>query len=221
MKLYIIFPKDSTTDFLEEIVNYLEDNLITSSIKVFRLKSEADHRLILDNGQALFSEDSTVLFMGHGMSSAISGALTIDYNHGVLIQETELSLFQKRRLILLSCRSNEFILKYSWGAKLKGSIGFPNLVTDDYDRYGTEDRWINEVTERDIENYRNDIVDVLKYSLEDYLEQKLSFFQLYKRIKLRAQRKLISYCKTLPNSNRTAYWHMLNDLSHGVVITGN
>ena len=222
MKLHIIFPKDSSTDFLQEIVHYLEDNSTTVPIKVHRLKTSEEHSYVIDNAQTEFAQNSTILFLGHGMSSAISGASTQDYIHPrALIQESELAIFQERNLVLLSCRSDEYIRKYAWEAKLKCAIGFPNLVTDEYDRYGSEEDWVKKVSIDDIDLYRGVIVDVLKYSLEDYIENGLSLFQLYKRIRLRAQRKFMLYCKSLPKGDKPPYWHMLFDLSQGVIITGN
>jgi len=218
---HIIFPKDETTDFLQEIIDHIVDNT-DADVVVHRIETINQHVDFFASAQMMIPADAIVLFMGHGMSSALSGAHTSEFAYGPFISDNQLSLFKERKVILLTCRSNEFLSNYGLPCGLKAGIGFPNLITDDYELIRPDEpERVNGVTNQNVQDFRRCLVDIIKFSIEDYINLKLSFYQLYKRIQIRAQRQLIQYYNTNQNQGKLPYGKMLYDLNHGVQFIGN
>lgn len=210
-KIYIIHPVDSTTDFLKEIYNDIENTKIT----VLRIESKDDHFSFYENSP----EENTVLFLGHGTSNTLKGASTIDYD-GILMSENQINILENKNVILFSCRSNQYINKFYKSANLKNGIGFPNMITDyvEISEYDEPERAAG-LTSEDIEKFKIIIVDIMKFSLKDFIELNLNIFQLYNRIKLRINKAILDYFKE--NNNDDPLGKMLIDLRNGIVIKKN
>jgi hypothetical protein len=220
-KIHVVFPKDETTDFLQNIIDHVIDNT-EADVYVHRLETPDDHRDFFATAQTAIPVSATVLYMGHGMSSALSGASTPEHSYGAYIKEGQLSLFKQRKTILLTCRSNEYLANYFGETNLKAAIGFPNLITDEYELYYPEEsERVSGVTSTEIKAFRQHLLNIMKYSLEDFINSNLSFYQLYTRIKIRNQRSLINFYTDNPNKGILPFGKMLYDLDKGISFLGN
>lgn len=223
LKLHVVFPNDETTDFLKEISEYIS-NKTEAQITLHRLSTIQDHLSFKDQAQAIISQDSIVLFMGHGMSNALSGAIIGRDSYGPFITDNELSIFRNRKIILLTCRSNEYLKKFGKECGIKAGIGFPNLITDIYETYYPEDSERDRVygiSEVEINDFKKVITDIVKHSLEDFINNNLTFYQLYKRIQLYSRKNLIEFYKSKPFMGKLPYGKMLYDLNDGISLVGN
>jgi len=219
--IYFIFPKDETTDFLDEIFNHVSTKT-EANITLHRIETISDHTSFLDKANDILPENGTIIFMGHGMSTALSGASIGTSSYGPFISESELSIFKNRKVVLLTCRSTEYLKQFGKDCGLKAGLGFPNLITDPYEiLYPEEPERVNGIKNTDIDLFKKLLVDIVKYSLEEYIIEKLSFYEFYKRIKLRVQKALIQYYSLNPCKGKTPYGKMLYDLNDGISIIGN
>ncbi|RZL46415.1 MAG: hypothetical protein EOP00_15090 [Pedobacter sp.] len=221
-KFHIVFPKDGTTDFLQGIIDYLIDEA-DADIKVHRLETAKEHEYFLSNAEEDIPDTAIVIFMGHGMSSALSGADTPEYSYnGAFIKNEQLSIFKNKKVILLSCRSTDYLETYFTECNLKAGIGFPNLITDIQDTYYPDDPdRVKGVLAPDILLFRQLIVDILKYSLEDFIKYNLPFYQIFTRIQLRVQRALINFYKENIGVELLPLGKMIYDLNKGLSFRGN
>ncbi|MDQ3192757.1 MAG: hypothetical protein M3Q58_14275 [Bacteroidota bacterium] len=219
--LHVIFPKDGTTDFLEEIIDYLK-NQTKAIITVHRINDLEQQLDFKSNIGDFIPINSNVLFIGHGTSSSLRGPVVPLNSFGPFFSESELSLFKTHRIILLTCRSSDYLKKYGKESGLKAGIGFPNLITDYYEIIYPEDpHRVTGLAESEIILFRNVLVDIVKFSLEEFINGNLSFFQLYKRIKLRSQKALIKFYNRNHDKGKLPYGKMLYDLNDGLGFIGN
>jgi len=218
--LYVIHPKDVTTDFLEDVYNYLLQKY-SNRILIKRLKTRDDHHEIFGTLQGM-SNDFLYLFLGHGTSTALSGAITKDFEYPIYISENQLQVFEGKNIVLLSCRSNQFLKAYFKQCNIKSAIGFPNMITDKAETEYPEPNSIEEVvTVDDITAFRAIIVNCLKYSLEDYIVGNFSPSKLFDNIRLRIHRKLINFYREQTNKGCQPLGLMLSELSNDITFLGN
>ncbi len=216
-KINIIHPKDDTTDFLEEIYLYLKENT-SAEINVIRLTTKEDHSSFFEFIHEI-DNNELILFLGHGTSSGLSGARTNFYQSDAFITERQLSVFKNKNLILLSCRSNQYLNTYFKDCGLKSSIGFPNLITDFQEIEEHDDpKRVEDITKEDIELFKNSIVNIVKYSLEDFILNNLTVFQLFNRIKLRTNKRIIKFYIEISNQGKLPLGKMLNDMVDGLIF---
>ncbi|MBW7941595.1 MAG: hypothetical protein H3C64_04170 [Candidatus Kuenenia stuttgartiensis] len=214
--IHFIHPVDDTTNFLSEILYYLQENTEVD-ITLFRLKEPEDHTNVLKSIEQT-SDATTIVFMGHGMSSALSGATVGTYSYGNFISEHALNVFKGKKVMLLTCRSNEYLKNYGRESRISAGIGFPNLVTDSYETLYPEENAdrINGIIESDIAQFRILLVNIVKFSLRDFILRDLSFHQLFTRLKLRSQKALLEYYRMNPKRGLIPYGKMLYDLNDGL-----
>ncbi len=220
-KVHVIFPRDETTNFLMDIVyclNDLEDEDYIE-LDLRRLNSQEDHNLAIQELEEL-PNNELIVFLGHGTSCALSGSSTTEHNHGVFIENDGLKVFEHKKILLLSCKSNEYLESEAYNCGIKGAIGFPNLITDDSETSYPEDpAQIEGLTVEDIENFRKVITDSVKQSLSDYFIHSLTFHSLYKRIELRVRRALLDEYKN--SSGETPLGKQISAMLKGMSFYGN
>ena len=119
-KVLCIFPKDSTTEFLEPLFEELCKKYDATPL----LGDPQDDDDYLDKLADLVEQSDTIIFLGHGSSEVLYGV-----NFNELIQAYNVDMFRGKRLLLFACNSVGFIKKY----KLTQALGFGIVPTSDYD----------------------------------------------------------------------------------------
>ena len=211
-KIHIIHPKDESTDFLDSITEYIE-KYTSVEINLLRLQTKKDHFIFFELIQSI-NDDELILFFGHGTSKGLSGSVTKDFEQREFITEKQLKIFENKNIVILSCRSNQYLNSYFKECNLKSAIGFPNLITD-YEEieYHDDPKRVENLKQEDIDIFRKMIVDIIKFSLEDYINHNLSIQQLYNRIKLRINKKVINLYFETPNRGKLPLGKILNDMA--------
>lgn len=184
--ILLIYPQDETTDFLQRIPNFLfkrngEDRFIYQRLGF----SDVEHLNCIKMIEQL-PDDSFVIFLGHGRSDQLLGAL--DYERFRFVNHELRYIFKSKKVFFLSCRSREFLLDQG----IEG-VGFGNLLTSTselndptnqrhysylYSAIGTPDSFA-------IQQFNEQIVNISCTSLHDYIAQNLSMEELYFNLKLR------------------------------------
>lgn len=190
-KTLILFPKDSTTDFLEEVVVHLFQTVHSALFSLMRIEpSDESHQYSLEQIQN--SVHDTILFLGHGTSDSLSGACEGKYRKEKFITTKDFGVFNGKRLILVSCDSCTLIRKgKAYG--FKEAIGFGDLPTDWNDIHSAREADINAYkgfTEQTIESFRNCLVEIVKYSIPDFLNNNLTLSEFYNLIFLRINKRI-------------------------------
>jgi hypothetical protein len=214
-KIHIIHPKDDSTDFLEGIYKDVCP-LPEIETTILRIISQDEYFAFFKMIPTL-PNNELVLFLGHGTSTALSGPRTRDFEIETLIGQSELKIFDHKNVVLLSCRSNQFLKSFFKERNLRSAIGFPNLITDfaEVEHHDNPERLQN-ITQEDIELFKTNLVEIIKYSLEDYVNNELNIFQFYNRIKLRINKRVIKLYKENPKNGKLPLGKMLNDMADGL-----
>lgn len=191
-KIFFIHPIDKTTDFLSGITNFLFSKY-KDYIDLYRLEDNRDSIakcLELINSCDI---DTLIVFLGHGSSNCLCGARigTASVEH-FFIAEEGLAIFRGKNILLLSCRSEEYLNCYSDELGLRFSIGFGDIPTESEEiehlqRISAE---YDNITEHILNEFKEHIVNVIKLSLADIIDNKLTALDLYNRIKLRINKKI-------------------------------
>jgi len=219
-KVHIFFPKDSSTDFLNSIIEYLTDKVDDEKIIIYRLTKREEHSDFF-NYIYKIPKNELIVFLGHGTSVALAGASTSEYENPTWISHKQLMAFEDLRVVLMSCRSNEYLKNYAKDCKLKAGIGFPFLLTDidEINESDNIEQFSGEINERDIELFRKTISNVIEKSIEDYLISELNFHSLYKRIELRLNKELLTINKS-KFGKESLHSQMIRDMRDSMYIMG-
>lgn len=119
-KILCIFPKDSTTEFLEPLFEELCKKYDATPL----LGDPQDDDDYLDKLAELAEQSDTIIFLGHGSSRVLYGV-----NFNELIHDCNVDILQDKNLVLFACNSVGFIKKY----KLTHALGFGIVPTSHYD----------------------------------------------------------------------------------------
>lgn len=215
--IHIIHPKDDSTNFLVAIYSYLLENT-DAKINILRIANKEDHSNFYDIIPKI-PNNELILFFGHGTSFGLSGARTKEYEEIEFITLKQLKVFADKNIILLTCRSNQYLKTHFDECIIKSAIGFPNLITDFEEvEYHDDPKRVENIKQEDINIFRNMIVGIIKYSLEDYINNNLTIQQLYNRIKLRINKRVINLYIETPNKGKLILGKMLNDMIDGLIF---
>ena len=143
-KVLCVFPKDSTTAFLDPLMEAFIERY--SAIPLLGdPQSDDDY---FDRLSELSSESDIIIFLGHGTSEKLYGV-----NFNELILADNVDVLRGKRLVLFSCNSVDFLKRF----KLHGSLGFGIVPTSSYD---TQTRRLHSL----------DLSDLISCDL-DYIQQ--------------------------------------------------
>lgn len=180
-KIVCIYPEDETTAFLQPLYEHICSTL--NAVGIHNDTTEDDDTL--DKIYAEINDTDCVIFLGHGTSVELYGSRC----DNVVFESNNHNLLDSKRLLLLSCNSNQFIKKY----EKNDSIGFGFLPTSLDDVRRT--RKLHNV---DIENIEKIDVDTYNMALVQSLINTISLntmydFHLFKeRLKFNISREIVS-----------------------------
>lgn len=195
--MLILFPIDSTTVFLEEIIIYLYKKVHSSYFGLLKIEATPESR---NNALTQIQNTSfdTILYLGHGTSNMLGTMNNLVEHQGeVFLRVEDFKIFQGKKLLLLSCNSGQLLFKtrkYGY----KEGIGFGDLPTDWHDISSAREFDMNAykgITDDTIKDFKNCIVDIIKWCIIDCLNKKLHFKDLYNLIILRINKQITSFFK--------------------------
>lgn len=204
----IVYPQDETTDFLQGIPNFLSDLHGKESFIYQRLGfSDREHLSCIEAIESL-SHNSLVVFLGHGRSDALLGA--IHYERFDFITQDKLHIFNQKKVFFLSCRSSELLQ----GQGIEG-IGFGHLLSSPTElndtnlrstyRYLYSHQGVPDSIS--ISQFNDYLVRIVGSSLNDYIVQNLTLEGLCLNIKLRLNKAIADLIQT---NNPTSVQNTVN-----------
>ncbi len=238
-KILIVHPYDKSTSFLDRIKNHLQTEF-SEDIHCFNVKpNEASHKQCL-SAINNFSTKGLVLFMGHGKSNCLYGAKGDFYGslenelvktenpekyfyEDNYINERNLSIFEGKRVISLSCNSNGKIGRKAVECGAKVFLGFGDLPTSvgELEEQGEESK--SGVSLARIEQaLKTEINDIVKKSVRIGIEKNYSFLELVHLISFISNQKISHYLVNQKKvSERKIIANYIYSFKKGIKIYGN
>lgn len=161
MKILVIHPKDTTTDFLSEIYSDKDWSVITDNVS----KSFLTEQIILHD---------RIVMLGHGSDLGLYG------HNRMMIDSTLVYLLRSKQCVCVWCNANVFVEKYNLKGFYTGMIISDDVEASAYDiECSLNDIEISNITlawaiknylDDDIpieiirNNYDSDLNEVIKYN---------------------------------------------------------
>ncbi len=207
-KLLILYPRDATTSFLNPILYHLFNHADERFIYLLTSSSNRDLRTELSK-QIQEIDCNTVIYLGHGSSKSLGSIEQLESSDVFFLNANELSIFSNKNFICLSCNSNELLRKNYKDFNIE-AIGFGDLPTGWPDitsvRQYNQDAYKG-ITDEIINEFNDSIVDIMKFSVTDYLNKKLSMNEVFNLLTLRINKKISTLYKSDSQKNM-----ILNDI---------
>lgn len=193
-KNLILFPHDPSTLFLQEIVSYIYNNVHTSIFDFIKIEpNDNAHKSALEAIKK--SNYETIIFFGHGTSVSLYGAFEEQYKNDKFITSSNSELFKGKKLIFVSCESSSFIKRIKKVEYIE-AIGFGDLPTDWNDVQAARELDSNAYkgfSEDNIESFKKSLIEIIKFSLSEFLTDSKSMKELYHILQLRINKRIVKY----------------------------
>ena len=168
-----LHPKDKSTDFLK----YLGE-IFGSNYRIIEDNKESHKEILLLIES--FTAKSLVVFLGHGHSHSLSSANTENFQSQIFIDALNANkLFKNHDVLLLACRSSEFIGKINL---INSSlIGFGNILssTDEVALEAEYETGIyRNLEQEDINFFNETYVDAISKTFILLFNNKIKFNQM-------------------------------------------
>ena len=214
-RLVCVFPVDDSTNFLESVRMVLEEKLGATIIRGDTTREE--HRNEISNRLHELTEQDVFVFMGHGASYCLYGSPQ-GGELQPLFGKGALSLPNRSRSLLISCRSNDF----TESLQLINAIGFGEIPAtwEEMRKLREEDcSCYAGVDEGTIPEYQNSLVQALCGALRLW-NPSSPLRQLYQNIRLCITGQIVRLHldQTLAQEQKQGLFEMLYDLKQGVDI---
>lgn len=190
MNFAVIFPNDPSTEFLHPVLDVV-NQVSGVDYELIRTAPTESGYQYTRKFIAELDNRIPIVFMGHGHSRHLYGGVSDSFERKNLLGVSDTELLEGRTLILLACRSSEFV----WSARdsIKFGLGFGDLPTD-WDDITAEREFYGNVydgiDEQIICDYRNGLVQVFAHSIKDCLESEGSLQRFALALKLRINKKI-------------------------------
>ncbi len=237
-KILVVHPYDKSTTFLNRIKNHIKENF-PEHLHYFSVKpNEASHQQCLKIIQK-FSNDGLIFFMGHGKSNCLYGARgdyygtlkNVDleaqepekyYYQDNYINERNIKIFDKKKVIALACNSNAQLGKKSIENGAKVFMGFGNLPTsnEELEEQGEENKpgvSLNKITQA----LKTEINYIIKRSIEIGVQKKYTFSELVELIYFITNQKISYYLVDQKKSERKLIANYLYSFKKEIKLYGN
>jgi hypothetical protein len=162
----IIFPVDKSTDFLNQIVENLNNSVVEFDlIKIFPTNESYDSAVkkIIE-----IKDDELIIFLGHGSPEMLYGGESDEFDKKAFVKLKTMYLFKNKNLFLLACDSTSLLKSSFKIAEIKKSIGFGPLPTDMSELNSNKFKSLG-ANEETIRLFKDKIVNLISNSLIYYL----------------------------------------------------
>ncbi len=189
-KILVIYPSDTSTDFLQAIVTNL-----TKHIQIQVEKPDAtiiSHKNCIEKIRT--TDAKLILYMGHGQSDKLLGANSSDsdaeyqvYREKGFINKDNIAIFADKSVISLSCNSNEKMGKMAIVAGAKVFVGFGYIPTD----WIVEAEEVSHLEPDDVEKFNTLLVKVVSNAISYAIHNHFTFQQFEKVFKIIVNKQIV------------------------------
>lgn len=212
--ILIIHPVDQSTKFLEEFENYFEKNYYgfdNDKIKITQVKNKLGD----------LETKSLILYIGHGSSSGLYEPNEEgNYDKYFLDVNWGNHFFEDHDVILLSCKSSEFIQKLY---NCKNIIGFGNIVssTKEVEMHNEKAEVKKNLSEIDINLFNKSYVNSIIISFQLLINNKIRFNQIPNYVEFFINKEINNILKEKSNKNRFEISKLLFDFRNEMIAKIN
>ena len=196
-KILIVHALDESTKFLSIFKEAFEEHYfaITSNEREEIDKVYSKIKELNDN--------DIFIFLGHGTSYGLLAPNSTDIK--IFDKNSANEMFESKNILLLSCKSSDFIGKLS---TYKHIIGFEDIPSS-----------MNEIiAERDIKRYNECYTSSIIKALKLLFHKKITFFELAKYIEFFLNKEIISILEDKSKKNRKDLAELLFEFRNGMVF---
>jgi len=158
--IYLIYPVDPSISFLDKILERFSDSIEHGSVQLIRCEASDESYAIAKDTINEIPENSKIIFMGHGIPSAIYGGASELYERKFLISLREMNTFKNKTLVLMSCYSGKLLLSSRKDRNFSSSLGFGLLPSELLETKGKSKFEKLNLIESDIEDYQSCLVEM-------------------------------------------------------------
>ncbi|RYE59521.1 MAG: hypothetical protein EOP48_00595 [Sphingobacteriales bacterium] len=223
MAIHIIFPQDPTTAFLRPVVEQaIRAGATQDQVVLYELEPNDDSHSVCKEALRNIAEGSTIVFLGHGSSTSLSGAKGAGYHMREFITSNDRHLFNGKIVVLFSCRSNDFIKRLD--NNFISAIGFGDMPTDWEEIMSAREFEIGSylgITEDLIVTFREALIRIFSTSLVQSIRESKTAGELSLLIKLLLNKELTNASYEARKTGNYALCDLLYEMKHEKVIEGN
>jgi hypothetical protein len=182
--IYIIYPSDPSTSFLQEVLNDLKlldlQNLLTV---INCLPTDNSYQQAKEAINSI-PDGALVYFMGHGTYKGLYGGENARFPKKLLICLKEMKVFKNKQLILFSCHSGKLLKSSREKRMFYSSIGF-GLLPSEMSEVST-DSYLNilDLNLKDINNIQSKLSKIFTMLMSTSLSTEHNIDFYYGRLKL-------------------------------------
>lgn len=212
--ILILHPLDGSTKFLSPFQNHFEKYYYA-----FDSNKESIHAAKAKLGD--LESKSLVIFIGHGSSMGLYEPDEQNLYESFFLDPTWGNLYlEDHDVLLLSCRSNEFIRKLHTASSL---IGFGNIISSlqELEIHNEKNVVKKKLSEEEIDFFNSCFIDAVIKSLKLLEVGKITFNELMKYVDFNINKNLINVLKNKSNPNRIEFARLLFEFRDEMVYQYN
>lgn len=208
--IYFVHALDETTIFLNVFQKEFRNNFYIIEPN----KKSVEESIIFISK---IPDNAIVLFLGHGQSTGLYTPQTKEFQKEIFINSTNgNSLFKNKKVILLSCNSNQFIVRLQG---FESILGFGNIISS-MSEVSVEAETITgsyrNVKQHDIDCFNSSYCDAIIQALKLLKSNSIKFEEIPKIIEFSLNQKITNLLlnKTIENRTEIAelYYEFRNEM---------
>ncbi len=199
-KILILHPLDTSTRFLEVFSHSFKDSYFA-----FNKEQMADAKIKLGD----LEPPCLIIYIGHGNSSSLYAPDESEQYEDKFLDVTWGNwYFQGNDVLLLSCRSNEYIERLSQKMRL---IGFGNIISSpkELEQHNINSRVTKCLCENEIVRFNECYINSVIRSINHLINGDITFSEVAKYIKFYTNKEINRILKNKDNMNRVELARLL------------
>nr|WP_314556864.1 hypothetical protein [uncultured Capnocytophaga sp.] len=208
-KILIVHALDESTKFLSVFKEAFEEHY-------FAITSNKQEEIDKVHSKIkTLNEDDIFIFLGHGASYGLFAPSSTDIR--IFDKKSANEMFENKNIVLLSCKSSDFIKELSTYKRIIGFSDIPssmNEIIAERDIVGNQ----RNVNEEDIERYNKCYTNSIIKALKLLFHKKITFSQLAKYIEFFLNKEIISILEDKAKENRKDLAKLLFEFRNEMVF---
>ena len=208
-KILIVHALDESTKFLSVFKEAFEEHY-------FAITSNKQEEIDKVHSKIkTLNEDDIFIFLGHGASYGLFAPSSTDIR--IFDKKSANEMFENKNIVLLSCKSSDFIKELSTYKRIIGFSDIPssmNEIIAERDIVGNQ----RNVNEEDIERYNKCYTNSIIKALKLLFHKKITFSQLAKYIEFFLNKEIISILEDKSKENRKDLAKLLFEFKNEMVF---
>jgi len=214
-ELYFLHAVDETTSFLSIFKENFQENFLEIAPNQ---DSVANSIRYLQE----IPDDSIVVFLGHGHSTGLYTPEAIGFEKYIFVDKSNANdLFLNKKVILLSCRSSEFINNINTAKQI---IGFGNILSSTEElrvEADLETGHFRDISKNDIDYFNSTYCSALIDALNNYRKGGYKFKQLTTLMEFYINQKINETLLNKEIKNRVEIARLLFEFRNEMLLLNN